>query len=359
MFLCVYQTAEKPTTVTETEAVASQSTAEELSADKPTNPSDQETPKVPTETITTANRDSEETRNRLAKAREELSRAREESARARDEVEKAKKDLAVAKQDTSSGNQAVAEQEKQPTEESSVPSEPSPKMEAVKEVSGETPEQEKSSDTSAAASINADVNETTNLQQESEKLEPPKEPVQDDSEKSNQNVQATATKAEDVEAKPHMPATSESQSVVDSEPIVEAAEVGATSNTTSEEAASEVKEDKVDDDSKASAKEKEESHEEEGELPEGQENEPVASKQEEGELAEDQDEDDHDEDDHDVEVVEGEREEGDGEESGEEGAPAKPLDDDEDRRNPQYIPKRGGFYEHDDRTREEGEEAPP
>lgn len=28
----------------------------------------------------------------------------------------------------------------------------------------------------------------------------------------------------------------------------------------------------------------------------------------------------------------------------------KKLDDDEDRRNPQYIPKKGFFYEHDDRT---------
>lgn len=51
--------------------------------------------------------------------------------------------------------------------------------------------------------------------------------------------------------------------------------------------------------------------------------------------------------------LEGEREEGDGEES-EKNTP-KPLDDDEDRRNPQYIPKRGGFYEHDDRGRDEGE----
>lgn len=74
----------------------------------------------------------------------------------------------------------------------------------------------------------------------------------------------------------------------------------------------------------------------------------------EDELAEGEIENDHDE----GELVEGEREEGDGEESGDEGAAAKPLDDDEDRRNPQYIPKRGGFYEHDDRTREEeGEEA--
>ncbi|GJQ82439.1 hypothetical protein Trydic_g11853 [Trypoxylus dichotomus] len=41
-----------------------------------------------------------------------------------------------------------------------------------------------------------------------------------------------------------------------------------------------------------------------------------------------------------------EREEGDGQES----TPAKKVDDDEDKKNPQYIPKRGTFYEHDDRT---------
>lgn len=29
------------------------------------------------------------------------------------------------------------------------------------------------------------------------------------------------------------------------------------------------------------------------------------------------------------------------------------MDDDEDRRNPQYIPKKGTFYEHDDRTADE------
>merc|ERR1712025_1287782 len=41
-----------------------------------------------------------------------------------------------------------------------------------------------------------------------------------------------------------------------------------------------------------------------------------------------------------------ERQEGDGEET-----PSSPttLDDDEDKKNPQYIPKRGMFYEHDDR----------
>ncbi|KAJ9573526.1 hypothetical protein L9F63_009090, partial [Diploptera punctata] len=55
-----------------------------------------------------------------------------------------------------------------------------------------------------------------------------------------------------------------------------------------------------------------------------------------------------DEDDDDSVIIEYEREEGDGQES----VPPKEkkLDDDEDRRNPQYIPKRGTFYEHDDRT---------
>ncbi|CAG9764121.1 unnamed protein product [Ceutorhynchus assimilis] len=47
-----------------------------------------------------------------------------------------------------------------------------------------------------------------------------------------------------------------------------------------------------------------------------------------------------------------EREEGDGQES----VPQKKVDDDEDKKNPQYIPKRGTFYEHDDRTAEDLEE---
>lgn len=42
-----------------------------------------------------------------------------------------------------------------------------------------------------------------------------------------------------------------------------------------------------------------------------------------------------------------ERQRGDGEEQEDE---IKKVDDDEDRSNPQYIPKRGVFYEHDDRT---------
>ena len=46
--------------------------------------------------------------------------------------------------------------------------------------------------------------------------------------------------------------------------------------------------------------------------------------------------------------------EGDGEETplGEE----ETLDDDEDKKNPAYIPKRGMFYEHDDRIDPEDEE---
>ncbi|XP_042880054.1 protein CASC3-like isoform X3 [Penaeus japonicus] len=40
------------------------------------------------------------------------------------------------------------------------------------------------------------------------------------------------------------------------------------------------------------------------------------------------------------------------------GEDNKPLDDDEDRKNPQYIPKKGTFYEHDDRTAEDDAEKP-
>lgn len=49
-------------------------------------------------------------------------------------------------------------------------------------------------------------------------------------------------------------------------------------------------------------------------------------------------------------ILDLERQCGDGEENDEEG---KKVDDDEDRSNPQYIPKRGVFYEHDDRTADE------
>lgn len=47
-------------------------------------------------------------------------------------------------------------------------------------------------------------------------------------------------------------------------------------------------------------------------------------------------------------ILDLERQRGDGEE--EQNEESKKVDDDEDRSNPQYIPKRGVFYEHDDRT---------
>lgn len=69
----------------------------------------------------------------------------------------------------------------------------------------------------------------------------------------------------------------------------------------------------------------------------------------------DEDEDDFEDDDVDDNGEEGsvvlelDHQRADGEEDGEK----KKVDDDEDRSNPQYIPKRGVFYEHDDRTAEE------
>lgn len=71
----------------------------------------------------------------------------------------------------------------------------------------------------------------------------------------------------------------------------------------------------------------------------------------------DEDEDDFEDDDVDDNgedgsvVLELDHQRADGEEDGEK----KKVDDDEDRSNPQYIPKRGVFYEHDDRTAEEPE----
>ncbi|XP_055597060.1 uncharacterized protein LOC129747068 [Uranotaenia lowii] len=52
-----------------------------------------------------------------------------------------------------------------------------------------------------------------------------------------------------------------------------------------------------------------------------------------------------------IEVLDYERQSGDGQEQ--EAEAKKKVDDDEDRSNPQYIPKKGTFYEHDDRTAED------
>lgn len=50
-------------------------------------------------------------------------------------------------------------------------------------------------------------------------------------------------------------------------------------------------------------------------------------------------------------ILDVERQSGDGQEN--DGENKKKVDDDEDRSNPQYIPKKGTFYEHDDRTAED------
>ncbi|GBM11763.1 Protein CASC3 [Araneus ventricosus] len=67
-----------------------------------------------------------------------------------------------------------------------------------------------------------------------------------------------------------------------------------------------------------------------------------------------------DEEEEEGEYVEEERQQGDGEEcSPSNTAIEKELDYDEDRRNPQYIPKKGMFYEHDDRNNEDIKEKEP
>ncbi|XP_023937180.2 putative mediator of RNA polymerase II transcription subunit 12 [Bicyclus anynana] len=61
------------------------------------------------------------------------------------------------------------------------------------------------------------------------------------------------------------------------------------------------------------------------------------------------------ESDYDSQRSDSERSEGDPEREKQEAE--RRVDDDEDRSNPQYIPKRGTFYEHDDRTADGGEES--
>ncbi|XP_062558753.1 uncharacterized protein LOC134223586 isoform X2 [Armigeres subalbatus] len=79
---------------------------------------------------------------------------------------------------------------------------------------------------------------------------------------------------------------------------------------------------------------------------------------EEDELVTDGDEDedaDDGSDDDVIEVLDNERQSGDGQEQ--ETDSKRKVDDDEDRSNPQYIPKKGTFYEHDDRTLEDEEDS--
>lgn len=74
-----------------------------------------------------------------------------------------------------------------------------------------------------------------------------------------------------------------------------------------------------------------------------------------GEEGEDDEEDDDGSDDDVIEVLDNERQSGDGQEQ--ETDSKRKVDDDEDRSNPQYIPKKGTFYEHDDRTLEDEEDG--
>ena len=72
----------------------------------------------------------------------------------------------------------------------------------------------------------------------------------------------------------------------------------------------------------------------------------VSDHEHDGDVEDDWEAEDVDE----VEALIEERGAGDGQEEN------KKVDDDEDRRNPQYIPKKGMFYEHDDRI-DSGEEG--
>lgn len=359
-----------------------------VAEDKKTLPIEQDAPKKTSELTPPASRDSEETRNLLAKAREELNRAREESARARDEVERAKKDLAVAKQDPSTAHQTIPEEKKEISKENPSLSEPTSEAKVVEEVPS----------LSEAFPTVEVANSTYQPEQETQQ-ETPKETnlVKDASENSNQNCQEIRRNKEDDEDKPVV--TPESQLELEGKSAGGMSE--AEPNTDSLRGSTE---DQLDNSKDPTEKPieplghkieevKNESQTEEGQLVEGsnpvdeneeaelvveggkEEGEVVEDEEEEGEIVEGEHEEDeilegeHEEDEAAEgegetlegagETLEGEREEGDGEESDEEDAPAKPLDDDEDRRNPQYIPKRGGFYEHDDRNREEVEEAAP
>lgn len=359
------QTSEKHTNSTEAEVVATQPT-EELEDNEKTLPGEQAIQKNATEVISTTSRDSEETRNLLAKAREELSRAMEESARARDEVEKAKKDLAVAKQDTSTANQTASEEKHQIDERNLSLSEPTLKAKI---------EEEMPSNSETVSAMEKQMDNSKNQPEQEVQLDIQKEAnlVKDDSINSNQNCQAIPRNTEDGTDKPAL--TPESQLELECKSAVDLEEVKPNADSLKEIGEKKIENNKDHKDKhieplgKIEEEVKDESHleenqsvEEQGRNSEEEKNEEaglVEGENEEGEVIEDEDEEDeavegeHEED----EIVEGEREEGDGEESDEEDTPTKPLDDDEDRRNPQYIPKRGGFYEHDDRNREEVEEA--
>ncbi|KAL6102366.1 casc3 [Pungitius sinensis] len=96
--------------------------------------------------------------------------------------------------------------------------------------------------------------------------------------------------------------------------------------------------------------------EKEKEKDEGEENEEEEEEEEEGGKEEKRAED--------KENLAGERQSGDGQESTDDpetkagGKPGQKLDDDEDRKNPAYIPRKGLFFEHDVRGHAQEEERP-
>ncbi|XP_058827320.1 uncharacterized protein DDB_G0283697-like, partial [Topomyia yanbarensis] len=92
----------------------------------------------------------------------------------------------------------------------------------------------------------------------------------------------------------------------------------------------------------------EEYDDQEDESDSGEEEELAGSDAEDGDEEEEGDEGS---DDDVIEVLDYERQSGDGQEQ--EADSKRKVDDDEDRSNPQYIPKKGTFYEHDDRTVED------
>ena len=236
----------------------------------------------------------------------------------------------MAKQDTSSSIQVV--QEKPTTEENTATLQSSPKTEI-----------EEPSISEAAPAATEPVETHKNDQKTEVQLETSKEEklAPEDSKNSNRNSEAIVPKEEVGEDK--SVTAHESQSTVS-----EQAKAEDTTGNSKEEPSLEITE-TVKDESHVEGNLPKVSKDEEDELVEGE--------NEEGEIVEDEEGEEVEGEHEEEEIVEGEREEGDGEESDEEDTPAKPLDDDEDRRNPQYIPKRGGFYEHDDRNREEVEEA--
>jgi len=235
--------------------------------------------------------DSEDTRNKLAKAREELSKAIAESARAKDDMEKIKLDLEEAR----TAQKSPMAKEEKPSSDSEV--------KVIEELSNDSNKTE----TTSSSPVKETVAESEMTAETSASIVEQKSDIVQDTQES---VEPTL-----VEPTPTEPMLSES-----TPPESAPADIG----------------------SLEPESENKETIQENGSSQ-------LNEKKEEGEITEEDNEDQGDEEHSEEEaVLEGEEDE-----QGNEAAAGKSLDDDEDRRNPQYIPKRGGFYEHDDRTREE------